>query len=145
MLQQLQVHRQVTFHLANDYLEPLSGNFERLAYLAELQDPKTGQYRHDRLEAVYGATPVHEVAEKSHQELFERILETPLVRQEADLRVFLQSQPGGIEEALRSFANRMKSWIPAGSPDYLKDLFRCNLEALRELLQEQPPKAGSDK
>lgn len=145
MLHQLHINRQVTFHLANDYLEPLGGNFERLAYLAGLQDRSTGLYRQDRLEAVYGAQPVNEVAQKSHEELFERILETPLIQQEDDLRTFLQAQPGGIEEAVRHFADRIETWIPGRSPDYLKDLFRSNLEALRELIQEQSPKARSDR
>lgn len=145
MLHQLQIHRQVTFHLANDYLEPLAGNFERLDYLGGLQDPKTGLYRHDRLEAAYGAVPVNEVAGKVHEELFERTLETPLVQQEAELRAFLQSQPGGSEEAIKCLAARIQAWIPAGSPDYLKDLFLSNLAALRELIQEQSPKARSDK
>jgi len=145
MLHQLQINRQVTFHLATDYLEPLGGNFERLAYLAGLQDTETGMYRQARLEAVYGAQPVNEVVEKSHEELFERILETPLIQQEADLRAFLQAQPGGMEEAVKHLADRIETWIPGRSPDYLKDLFRSNLEALRELIQEQSPRARSDK
>jgi hypothetical protein len=145
MLHQLQMHRQIFFHLANDYLEPLSGNFERLAYLAGLRDLATGVYHHERLEAAYGAEAVSEVAEKSHEELFERVLETPLSEQETDFRTFLQTQPGGGQTVGNSLEDRIQKWIPTNSPDYLKDLFRSNLDAFRELIQTPPTKVRSNK
>ena len=143
MLHQLQIHRQIYSNLTVYYLEPLGGIFERLAYLAGLRDPSTGAYHHERLSPVYGEQPVHEALEKSHEELFERLLETPLAQQENDLRAFLQSRPSGSEVQLKFFEDTIQSWIPAEAPTYLKDLFCSNLQALRELLQDDKPTARS--
>ena len=50
--EQLRIHRQILYDLALHYLEPLSGNFPRLAYLASLKNPSTNIYAHDRLSAI---------------------------------------------------------------------------------------------
>jgi hypothetical protein len=99
---------------------------------------------HKRLSTIYGEQPVHEAVEKSHEELFERLLETPLAQQENDLRAFLQSGRSGCEVQLKVFENTIQSWIPARAPTYLKDLFCSNLQALRELLQDDKPTARSN-
>jgi hypothetical protein len=143
MLQQLQVHRQILFHLANDYLEPLGGMFERLAYLATLRDPSTGMYHHERLDPAYGETAVNEAVGKAHEELFERILETPLAQLETDLRAFVQSRSPGREAATEHLEDIILAGIPDHAPDFLKDLFRSNLDALRELLEDRTPKDRS--
>ena len=144
MLQQLQIHRQILFNLTTHYLEPLDGIFDRLNYLAGLRDPSTGIYRHDRLGVVYGEQAVNESLAKSHEEIFERLLEIPLAQQEKELLVCLQSWPGGKEEAFRHFDDTIQSWIPPEAPVYLKDLFCSNLHALQELQSRDNPKVRSD-
>ena len=133
MLHQLHLHRQILFNLTTHYLEPLDGIFERINYLAGLRDPATGVYRHDRLGVVYGEEPVNEALTKSHEELFERLLEMPLARQEQEFVTYLQARSGKNEEALRYFEDTIQSWIPGDAPIYLKDLFCSNLRALCEL------------
>lgn len=145
MLHQLQLHRQILFNLTTHYLEPLNGIFERLTYLAGLRDAATGIYRHDRLGVVYGEQAVNEALTKSHEELFERLLELPLVQQEQELLTCLKSWPGGKEEALRYFEDTIQEWIPAEAPSYLKELFCSNLRALHELQSQPNSKAHSDR
>jgi hypothetical protein len=145
MLHQLQLHRQILFNLTTHYLEPLQGIFERLNYLAGLRDPSTGVYRHERLGVVYGEQPVNEALSKSHEELFERLLEMPLAKQEQELLTCLEAWPGGKEEALRYFEDTIQTWIPPEAPSYLKELFRSNLRALHELQTLRSAKARSDK
>ncbi len=143
MLHQLQVHRQILFNLATHYLEPLNGIFERLSFLAALRDPSTEIYSHPRLGPVYGETAVHEALAKSHEEIFERLLELPLAQQEQELRTCLDAWPGGREESLKYFEDTIQGWIPSEAPSYLKDLFCSNLNALRELLIDRQDRARS--
>jgi len=145
MQEELRIHRQILYDLALHYLEPLTGGFARLAYLASLKSPSTSLYAHDRLSAIYGQEPVGQALAKCHQELFERLLEMPLAQQEEELRQFLGTFPEGVPEGVRSCQARIESWIPAEAPDYLKELFRSNLTALLELLRERNPKARSSK
>jgi len=145
MQEQLRIHRQILYDLALHYLEPLTGNFARLAYLASLKNPPTNIYAHDRLSAVYGQEPVGQALAKCHEELFERLLEMPLAQQEEDLRRFVGTLPEGVAEGVRSCQERAESWIPVESPGYLKELFRSNLTALLELLRERNPKARLDR
>jgi hypothetical protein len=143
--EQLRIHREILYDLALHYLEPLTGSFARLAYLASLKNPSTQVYAHDRLSAVYGREPVGETLVKCHEELFERLLEMPLAKQEEDLRQFIATFPAGVQEGIRVCRARIEDWIPLGAPDYLKELFRSNLNALLELLRGRNPKARSSR
>jgi hypothetical protein len=143
--EQLRIHRQILYDLALHYLEPLTGNFARLAYLASLKNPSTNIYAHERLSASYGNEPVAAALADCHGELFERLLETPLAQQEEDLRQFVGTLLEGVAEGVRSCQARADSWIPEKAPDYLKELFRSNLNALLELLREGNPRARSSR
>jgi hypothetical protein len=143
--EQLRIHRQIFYDLALHYLEPLGGCFPRLAYLASLRGTTKNAYAHDKLAAVYGAEPVSEALAKCHEELFERLLEMPLSQQERDLRVFIGTLPEGSQEGVRVCQRRIEEWIPAGAPDYLKELFRSNVVALLEIVGERNPRVRSSK
>lgn len=145
MLEQLQLHRQILYDLTVQYLEPLCGDYERLIYLASLRNPSSGVYVHERLAAVFGADRVGEVLAHCHEEIFERLLESPLSSQEADLLNYLRSLSGDREQNRRSCRANAPGWIPPQAPDYLKELFCSNQAVLCELLQERKPKARSGK
>ena len=145
MQEQLRIHRQILYDLALHYLEPLKGSFAGLAYLASLKDPSTNVYAHDRLAAVYGAGPVAETLTECHEELFERLLEMPLAQQEEELRQFVETLPEGKEEGIEICKRRIEDWIPLKAPDYLKELFRSNLNALLAMQRERNAKARSGK
>ena len=142
MQDQLRTHRQILYDLALHHLEPLRGNFSRLAYLAALRDRSTGIYEQEELRKVYGREPVHQALSGCHEELFERVLELPLAQQQEDLAQYLDSQQ---EANLRNQipGEFLESWIPPQSPEYLKELFRSNLNALFELLRERKPRVRS--
>jgi len=144
MLEQLRIHRQIVSDLTMHYLEPLDGFHARLVYLAGLHDPERGIYVHARLEVVYGEAPVNEVIAKCHNELFERLLETPLALQEEDLRQYVASMKGSRESNLENCEKSCESWIPAAAPDYLKELFRSNQAALHELLKARAAAVRAD-
>ncbi len=143
MLDRLQIHRQILYDLSVHSLEPMRGMYERLAYVADLRDPSTGVYSHERLNAVFGEESVNQALADCHEELFERLLESPLALQEEDLLSYLEVLPGGREKPLWEFSEKAKAWIPLQAPDYLKKLFCSNLSVLCELLREKKPRARS--
>jgi hypothetical protein len=144
MLDELRIHRQILYDLAVHYLEPMASMYKQLAYIAGLRDPATGFYSHQRLSAVFDEESVNRAISGCHEELFERLLESPLSHQEADLRGYLDTLPGGRQAHVRECSAKAQAWIPPQAPDYLKKLFCSNLNALCELLQEKKPKARSD-
>jgi hypothetical protein len=121
----------------------MKSQFSRLAYLASLRDISTNVYGHAGLSAVYPAEAVQQALEQSHQELFERILETSLMAQQDDLRVHLSTQPNGARRAASQW-RRLESYralLPANSPEYLKELFCSNVRAILEILEKEPSTA----
>jgi hypothetical protein len=136
VLDHLQTRRQLLFDVSANYLDGLSGHFERLAYLAGLREASTGKYIHEPLAARYGPEPVNEVLTSCHQEIFERLLEMPLITQEDSLRQYLKSWPGALSENVETCRDRAPGWVPPLAPAYLTALYSSNLAALLELLAD---------
>jgi hypothetical protein len=145
MQDQLRTNRQILYDLANRYLEPLPGCFARLIYVADLRDPAKDFYEHPDLSLVYRPEAVHQALVKCHEELFERALELSLIEQRQELIEYLQASGQTIPEDTEKCRELLGSWIPPSAPDYLKELFQSNLQALSELLRARSPKARSDK
>lgn len=145
MLEHLQTHRQLLFDLTANYLDPLETAFERLAYLAGLREKSSGKYIHEKLAAVYGAERVDQVVAACHEEVFERLLEIPLIAQEEGLRRYLSKKGGAFPEKVAECQQEAESWIPAKSPKYLTELYASNLRALVELLLDSTTKARSNR
>jgi hypothetical protein len=134
MLDQFQCRQQVLFDLTANYLEPLDGAFQRLAYLASLRNAQSESYVHEALASFYGADPVDEVVAHCHEELFERLLEMPLNAQEQELRAHLLSLPGDFADNIARSKATYTDWMPVQAPAYLKELYCANLRVLLELL-----------
>lgn len=141
MLDQLRIHHQIIYDLTVRDLEPLSGCFERLAYLSALRDAATGEYSHEYLCTVYNPGRVNEVLSKCHEEIFERLLESTLAEQQDDLLKFLDRLLPDAQGREQYCMQNAESWIPPQAPDYLKELFRSNQAILIELLSKQRPNA----
>jgi hypothetical protein len=139
-LTQLQQNRRIIHDLTLSTLSRISSHFSRLAYLASLRDISTNVYEHVGLSCVYPNAAVRQALEQCHQELFERILETPLAVQEEDLRAHLRTLPNGSRRAAAQW-RRLESYralLPAESPEYLKELFCSNVRAMLEILEKEP-------
>src|ERR1700682_3559765 len=72
-------------------LAAIPSDFGRLYYVSSLRDSSTGRYNHDGLTVLYSENSVQAALAQCHEELFSRILETPLEHQERDLRKCLDS------------------------------------------------------
>jgi hypothetical protein len=144
MLEQFQTHQQILFDLTANYLEPLQSAYQRLVYLFSLREPSSGKYVHEGLASLYGAEAVHQVIAQCHEEVFERLLEMPLNAQGEELRTYLGSLPGTIEENAALCRKTRENWIPPQAPSYLRELYSSNLDVLLELLLHDKSKGRPD-
>jgi hypothetical protein len=144
-LTQLQQNRRIIQDFTMTTLAGIPGLFSRLTYVASLRDLSTGRYEHAGLAAVYPEPAIQQALEICHEQVFEKILETPLVSQEADLSACLEAMQDG-RAATVGHWQRMEAYrvlLPEHAPEYLKELFCSNLRALLELLQTEHPTARS--
>jgi hypothetical protein len=146
-LTQLQQNRRVIQDLTLTTLAGIPGLFARLTYMASLRDLSSGRYEHAGLAALYPDTAMQQALQICHEQIFEKILESPLSSQEEDLRACLASMEGGLSVAV-SHWRRIEAYrvlVPDAAPDYLKDLFCSNLRALLEILDEEhsPARSGA--
>ncbi len=113
--------------------------FGRLYHVSSLKDAVTGRYQHDGLVDVYSENSVQEALEQCHEELFSRILETPLPEQERDLRRCLDSAGDRFWTIVESWREdrSFRTMCPEGLPSYLKDLFCSNLGVLLAIFSSQ--------
>lgn len=143
-LSQLQQNRRIVQDFTLTTLAGIPGLFARLIYMGSLRDLSSGRYEHAGLAALYPDEAIQQALQLCHEQIFERILETPLSIQLEDLRACLVSMQGGLPAVTHWY--RMESYrvlVPEQSPDYLKELFYSNLRALLELLQEENTRVRS--
>jgi len=131
------------FHLNRSVFEDFTSrtlafipnDFGRLYYVSSLMDDTTGQYVHEGLSQLYPINSVQSGLAQCHEELFSRILETPLRDQARDLRKCLETagdQFSGVVEGWRE-GQYYKLLCPQGLPDYLNQLFCSNMRAMLEI------------
>jgi len=144
-LTQLQQNRRIIQDFTQTTLAGIPSNFARLAYVASLRDLSSGRYEHEGLAALYPDEAIQQALQMCHEQVFERILETPLASQEEDLRVCLEAMQGEFGSVVVHW-QRLEAYrvlVPEQSPDYLKELFYSNLRALLEVLQGEGSRVRS--
>jgi hypothetical protein len=140
-LVQFQQNRRVIEDFAARTLAAISTDYGRLFYVASLRDLASGRYRHEGLMALYSEAAVQQALAHCHEELFERVLETPLTEQEGDLRACL----GTFEDEFWEIITRWQDlefyriMLPRGMPVYLRELFCSNVCALLAIFAEKRP------
>ncbi len=94
MQTQLEQNRHIIHDFAINTLAAIPNDFGRLTYITSLRDLSTGRYEHAGLAALYPAEAIQQALKQCHEEIFERILETPLALQEGDFRRRLEGMEG---------------------------------------------------
>jgi hypothetical protein len=145
MLTALQQNRRIVQDFTLTTLSAIGSQFARLTYVASLRELSSGKYEHAGLAAVYPEEAIQYALQLCHEQIFERILESPLSEQEQDFRKCLQAMEGGICTAVTHWRQMevYRILLPEHSPDYLKELFCSNLRALLEILQVECSPAHS--
>ena len=131
-LERFQQSRAVIEDFSSQTLAAISSDFGRLYYISSLKDSGSGRYEHEGLNSVYSDNAVQAALSHCHEELFSRILETPLKDQEQDLGKCLGSAGEHYWDVIESWReNReFQNMCPEGLPGYLTDLFCSNMTAL---------------
>ena len=131
-LERFQQSRAVIEDFSSQTLAAISTDFGRLYYVSSLKDTDSGRYEHEGLKSLYSETAVQAALSHCHEELFSRILETPLSEQELDLRACFGTAGDQYWEVIESWReNRyFQNMCPDGLPEYLQDLFCSNMGAL---------------
>jgi hypothetical protein len=140
-LERFQQSRAIIEDFSSQTLAAIASDFGRLYYVSSLKDSDSGRYEHDGLNSLYSETAVQAALSHCHEELFSRILETPLREQERDLGACLGTAGDQYWDVIESWSeNRhFKDMCPDGLPDYLKDLFCSNMVALLALFSSRKP------
>jgi len=120
-------------------LAAIPSDFGRLVHIATLRDLISGQYKHEGLEALYSGPAVHEALYFCHEEIFQKILEIPLERQERLLRSFFAGLEGDSSEIAGRWLELdvYRMLVPLGTPEYLRDLFYSNFRLLLDLVSTE--------
>jgi len=103
-LERFQQSSRVVEDFTRRSLAAIPSAFGRLIYVSSLRG-SDGRYRHDGLAALYADAAVQLALEDCHEELFARVLETPLSEQEWDLRISLAALEGESKGILRGGAS----------------------------------------
>ena len=135
-LARFQQSRAVIEDFSSTTLAAIPSDFGRLCYISSLRHSTTGRYEHDGLLMLYSEDSVQEALSNCHEEMFSRILETPLREQAHDLRRCVAASGGSIEDLLRSCRTdrSFRAMCPDGLPDYLHELFCSNMGALMAII-----------
>jgi hypothetical protein len=117
-------------------LAVIPSDFARLHYVCTLKNPATGRYEHEGLKEVYPENSVQAALAHCHQELFSRILETPLREQERDVRKSLETAGDELWNIVDAWqtSRPYSAMCPEGMPAYLSDLFSSNMDALLAII-----------
>ena len=140
-LERFQQSRAVVEDFSSQTLAAISNDFGRLYYVSSLKDSTSGRYEHDGLMSLYPENAVQAALTHCHEELFSRILETPLREQDRDLRACLVSAGDKYWDVVENWReNRcFQEMCPEGLPNYLHDLFCSNMGALLAIFSSNKP------
>lgn len=117
-------------------LAAIPSDFGRLCYISSLRHSATRRYEHDGLLRLYSESSVQEALSNCHEEMFSRILETPLREQAHDLRRCMAAAGHTVEDLSRTCRTdpSFRTMCPDGLPDYLHELFCSNMGALLAII-----------
>ena len=110
--------------------------FDRLLYLASLEDPATGRYGEELMEQMFGDQDVDRALREQHVAIFQNWLCLTLPEQTADLEWYLANRCQDRRATLRQWV-REKSYerlIPRGAGPSERQLFLTDLEVVLPLL-----------
>ena len=123
-------------------LSKISGELNRLIYLASTRDYNSGRYHHAGLENCFGYEAVSEALETAHREIFGKLTGCALEELVSELELYIRSSKESPEQLLGTWRTLQpyRIAIPMGVHPMAAHLFLSNLKlALEVLLERRSP------
>lgn len=121
-------------------LAPLRGEIARLVYLAATRDYNTGKYYHDGLSVRFSPEIASQALAECHQEIFRKIVETPLKELVTQLEEYIRSEPGCPTDQIVSTWSTLESYrviIPLACDPLSAKLFCSNFMIALAILESR--------
>jgi hypothetical protein len=120
-------------------LAKISGNLNRMIYLASTRDYNSGRYHHAGLEGAFGYEAVRQALETAHQEIFGKLTRSSLEELVRELELYVRSSGESPEELLRTWRTLQpyRVAIPLGVDRMAAQLLLSNLKLGLEVLQKR--------
>jgi len=84
-------------------LSRISGDLNRLVYLASMRDYNSGRYHHAGLEASFGFAAASQALEVTHREIFWKLAQASLEQLVQELELYIQNSGESAEELLATW------------------------------------------
>jgi hypothetical protein len=119
--------------------------YGRLTYLASLRDTNSGVYRHHGLAAVFGREESGKALRISHAQAFLEWINLPLAEKSEDLTCYFATldDPSTLVAEHLLTSGVYRSQAPDSARQMEREFFCSDLEALLELIRNQPGGGGS--
>lgn len=120
-------------------LAKISGDLNRMIYLASTRDYNSGRYHHAGLECAFGYEPVRQALETAHQEIFWKLTRASLEELVGELELYVRSSGESPEELLRTWRalQPYRVAIPLEADTMSAQLLLSNLKLGLEVLQKR--------
>ena len=120
-------------------LAKISGNLNRMIYLASTRDYNSGRYHHAGLEGAFGYEAVRQALGAAHQEIFGELTRSSLEELVLELELYVRSSGESPEELLRTWRTLQpyRVAIPLGVDRMAAQLLLSNLKLGLEVLQKR--------
>src|SRR5246127_336279 len=120
-------------------LAKISGNLNRMIYLASTRDYNSGRYHHAGLEGAFGYEAVRQALGAAHQEIFGKLTRSSLEELVLELELYVRSSGESPEELLRTWRTLQpyRVAIPLGVDRMAAQLLLSNLKLGLEVLQKR--------
>jgi len=120
-------------------LGKISGDLNRMVYLASTRDYNSGRYHHAGLEGSFGYEAVRQALEAAHHEIFWKLTRYSLEQLVGELEVYVRSSGESPEELLRTWRTLQpyRIAIPLEVDALAAQLLLSNLKLSLEVLEKR--------
>jgi len=120
-------------------LSRISGDLNRLIYVASTRDYNSGRYHHAGLETHFGFVAVRQALEAAHRELFWKLSRSCLKDLVSELELYMQSSGESPDDLLRAWRSLQpyRVAIPLDVDPLAAHLLLSNLKLGLEVLQKR--------
>ncbi len=137
---------ELVHYIDESVLETLPNDLTRMIYMASLRDCNSGLYLHPDLSHQRGLHAVDRALQLCHEQVFGRLLSTPLPAYVSQLREYIRYTRGETGTVLKIWKSlkAYRATVPVAAPSVSTELFFLNIAIALEILSKQMPELQQD-